>query len=246
MLKASVDGLRYHRVLAENVTRQDTVSLKQDFDYSFVVSYGEFQDSDYEVVDKNSCLINLSGDIDSIFSTFKATCRNEIRRTEKIAGLSFHDKVEDFDGIYSFHRECEEQRDWYPIPREELRNSIVFYSAYRGIPISGMSCYSSGTRLRVGRIFSRRRADHFENLQPIVFSGAARRIVFELCKFGKERGFLTLDLGGIDIADSTKSGITQFKMSFSGEAVPVKIGRFTKSTYFEKLPRLRELGVDLT
>lgn len=246
MLEALVHGLLYHRMLAENVTLQDTISLKRDFDYSFVVSYGEFQDSEYQVVDKNSYLLDVSRDIDSIFSTFNSTCRNEIRRTEKITELSFHDKVEDFDTIYSFHRESERERNWYPVPEDELRNSIVFYAAYKGIPISGMSCYSSRTRLRVGRIFSRRRANSLEALQPIVFSGAARRIVFELCKFAKNHGLVTLDLGGIDVADTAKSGLTKFKMSFNGAVVPVKIGRFTKPTCIEKLPHLRELGVDLT
>jgi hypothetical protein len=132
------------------------------------------------------------------------------------------------------------------LPEEELKNSLLFFVSHRGIPISGMSCYSSEKRLRVGRIFSRRRAAGLDNLERIVFSGAARRIVYELCKFGVKGRFSTLDLGGVDFADPLKVGITNFKLSFGGAIVPVKIGRYSKPAFEEKLPMLKAMGLDIT
>ena len=81
-----------------------------------------------------------------------------------------------------------------------------------------------------------------------MFGVAARKIVYEFCVFGVENNFDSLDLGGIDVTSDQKSGITDFKLSFSNNIVPVKIGRFVKApdSYLKIQTELSSSGLDLT
>ena len=249
MLQASVLGLKYHRVLAEKVDRDLTAPLKRDFDYSFVVSYGTFDDDDYEIVAKNSLLIDVSEGLDATFARYRSTSRNEINRTKRAPELSVRFGTEPFDELYGFHAECERERGWYPVPEEELRASIVCSCSWDGKLVAGMSCYRSDTHLRVGRIFSRRRSGEWEKVHQEhrwLFSGASRRVVYELCGYCIENGLRFLDLGGIDVDDPSKAGISKFKQGFGGEIVPVRLGRHSTPAFDEAAPKIREMGLDLT
>ena len=140
MLVASVLGLNYHRLLADNVDQQETEMLKSNYDYSFIVSYGGFDDADYDVVQKKSVIIDLSGGVDKVISAFSSSCRNQVHKTDRIAGLQFHSAYDDFDAFYEFYSRCERERNWYPVPPEELKNSLVFFARWEGELISGISC----------------------------------------------------------------------------------------------------------
>lgn len=246
MLIASVLDFKYCRTLTENVDIAFTQSLKENFDYSFVVSYGDFYDPDFQVISKNSSIIQLEGGVDAMLEKCNPTCRNEIRRAYRMPELNFHIANEERSAAYNLHQESEAERNWFPIPPDEFQNSLVVYMTYQGDPIAGMTCYSSDKRLRIGRIFSRRQAKQWSNVQKIVFSASARRIVHELSKIGIERGFKTLDLGGIDLDDPQKAGITQFKLSFGGEILPVIIGRFEKPHFTARKPDFLKMGLDVT
>lgn len=247
MLKVKLPYITYHRVLAENVTPEYTVTLKKD-DYSFIVSYGDFSDNDYQVTDKNSCMINLERDIEQVLAGFSPTSRNEVRRADKISELKFHSSLNDFDfdEYYKFHTSCEHDRDWFPVPPEELKQSLVFSATHNGLPIAGMSCYTHGNRIRVGRIYSNKRSKQSEILTNLVYGVASKRIVFEICKYGIANNFSTLDLGGVDLNTPEKSGITRFKLSLGGEVVPVKLARYTSSKFAEAEKQIKANGWDLT
>jgi hypothetical protein len=247
LLKVKLPFISYHRILAENVTPEQTVELKKD-DYSFIVSYGGFCDNDYQVTDKNSCLINLEKDIDQVLAGFNPTSRNEVRRAEKITELKFHTTLNDFDfdEYYKFHTSCEHDRNWFPVPPEELKQSIVFSATHNGILIAGMSCYTHENRIRVGRIYSNKRSKQSNILTNLVYGVASKRIVFEICKYGITNNFSTLDLGGVDLNTPEKSGITKFKLSLGGEVVPVKLARFTSSKFVEAEKQIKANGWDLT
>lgn len=246
MLIAQVLGLKYHRSIKERVNSDVTYALKNEYDYSFIVCMGEFIDGDYEVVDKTSCIIDLGSGVDKIQSGFNATGRNELRRSERIDGLRFYGGCEEFDSYYKFYAECEHARGWLPVPRDELRNSMLFTADYHGVPISGMSCYEEGKRLRIGRIYSTRRSKGCESLNNTVYGCAARRIVIEICKYGIEHGYETLDLGGIDLKDKNKSSIGQFKLSLGGRVADVKIGRHMKESFRTRMEEIKERGLDIT
>lgn len=245
MLQAEILDLKYQRLLTANATRQLTSGLKADFDYSFVVSYGSFEDEEYTMVEKNALLIDLSQKTEDILSNFSATTRNEIRRFDKIKELEFHNSISDRDDFFQFYKNCESDRNWHPVPKSELDNSKVLYVTYNGIPISGMSAYSHCEFMRIGRIFSLRRS--FNVPQPnLIFGCAAKRIVFEFIQYAKYNGFKSLDLGGVDLINKQKSGITKFKLSFGGEIVPVIIGRHEKSEFTARKVEIRKMGYDIT
>ena len=247
MLKVELPYITYHRVLAENVTPEYTVELKKD-DYSFIVSYGDFSDKDYQVTAKNSCIINLKKDIEQVLAGFSPTSRNEVRRADNIHELEFHSSLKNFvfDEYYKFHSSCEHDRDWFPVPPEELKQSLVFSATHDGVLIAGMSCYTHENRIRVGRIYSNKRSKQSDILTNLVYGVASKRIVFEICKYGIANNFSTLDLGGVDLSAPEKSGITKFKLSLGGEVVPVKLARYTSSKFAEAEKQIKANGWDLT
>ncbi|MFZ6012423.1 MAG: hypothetical protein ACOYXT_18915 [Bacteroidota bacterium] len=246
MLTAEVLGLTYHRIILESATADVTQELKDRYDYSFVVSMGLFSDPDYEVLQKKSCMIDLTQDLDKIIGNFNSTSRNEYRRSERTEGLVFQTSYEDFEKYYTFYAACENDRGWYPVPPDELKNSFVFSASYHQEFISGMSCYAHEKRLRVSRIYSLKRSNQSAALNNTLYGSAAKRIVVEICKFGIERGYHTLDLGGVDLSDQVKSGITQFKLSLGGEVADVKLGRYMKQGFKDALPEIKNKGWDIT
>lgn len=248
MLTVELPEFRYHRLIAENLDTSTTMALKNNFDYSFVVCYGSISDPDYEITKKNACLFDLTKGLDYVFSKFNATSRNEVRRSEKISELSFYSNINDFnfDEYYYFHQKCEHDRNWYPVPPEELKNSLIFTATYNGMFISGMSCYEHGERIRVGRIYSSKRSMQSDILNNVVYGCASKRIVYEICKYAIQKNFKTLDLGGIDVIDPLKAGITKFKLSLGGDLVPVKIARWSNEKFRQQEHLIREKGWDLT
>ena len=246
MLAAEVLGLKYHRIIVESVNPSTTAQFKQQFDYSFVVSFGDFSDEDYDVVGKYSCILDLTKGLDHIIAGFSSTSRNEFRRSERTEGLKFMQGYSDFDTYYRFYSACEHDREWLPVPPDELKNSLVFSASFHDEYISGMSCYHHNKRLRVGRIYSTKRSKRSEVLNNTLYGSAAKRIVVEICRYGIEQGFETLDLGGIDPGDQNKFGISQFKMSLGGVPTPVKLGRFMKESFRSELEAIKNCGWDIT
>ena len=247
MLEASVIGLKYHRLLYDEHMEISIDVLPEQFDYSFIVAYSNFNHPRYQVIPKKSCMIDLSDGIESTFSKFHATTRNEIRRSDKIDGLKFvFGYQNDFDTFYQFHKTCEEERGWYPTPPDEIRNSLLFAATYDGELISGISCYSNNSRIRVGRIFSRKRGKMSERLNNLVYGCAAKRIVFNICEYAINHGIQQLDLGGIDLVDPLKAGIAKFKLSFGSTEEPVLLARYASPLFLSKEQDIRAAGLDLT
>lgn len=247
MLEVKSKKLNYHRSLLNEVNINDTKVFKNNYDYSFVISYSSFKDEEYVIQEKNAMLIDLTKDLDTIFSNFASTNRNQIRRSEKLDGLKFHYNIADFDRFYDFYTCCEHDRNWLPIPKEEIYSSKIIYATYNDVPISGMTSYIDGQFMRLGRIFSLKRSIIME--QPnLIYGSASKRIVFDFCKMAKELGLVSLDLGGVDLNTTEKSGITDFKMSFGGNLIPAIIGRYTKpeNSYVNFVNDFKSIGLDLT
>ena len=244
MLEVTVDNFKYHRILLDNVTHGDTKVLKDNYDYSFVISYGDFNDNEYEIVEKKAAIIELSIGIDKLFYDFSSTCRKHIRRTKKIPEFNFTMEIDDFSLFYEFYKRCELERGWYPVPINELKNSIIFTCKYEGQYICGISAYIDDKKIRLGRIFTKRKSNM--EIPTKYFSWGSRRIVYEFCQYGINRKYQLLDLGGIDLDDNRKSGIKDFKLSFGSKVVPVNIGRYIKPGSEAKKLQLEESGYDIT
>ena len=244
MLKVQLENFNYHRLLKDNVSSNDLKEYKNEFDYSFVISYNNFIDEEYDIINKKSALIDLSKPIDMIFKNFKSTCRKHIRRTFNRQEFEVINNIDDFESLYSFYKSCEMDRNWYPIPEDEIKNSHVMICKFNGIYCSGITAYSHKKKIRLGRIFSGRKSKI--NIEKKFFSWALRRLVYEYCIYGRENGFETLDLGGIDLTDEKKKGITLFKKSFSPEIIPVKIGRYMKKDLYDIKLKIEKSGYDIT
>ena len=247
MLSIEHNKIKYHRILADNFYEDKNVELLKNFNYSFVISYGDFDSKSYEIVDKYAVLIKLDKGIDYILSKFRATVRNEIRRFDKLDELTLHKSIGNKEKFYEFYSECENSRGWKPVPKNEIFNSIVYYVSHNGVPISGISAYECENKIRVGRIFSLRNTTSIDK-SNLIFGVAAKKLIYEFCLYSIENNYKYLDLGGIDLKSDLKSGITAFKLSFSDEIVPVKIGRYVASpnTYKEIQEEFFNMGLDLT
>ena len=244
MLKVKLENFNYHRLLKDNVSSTDLIEYKNEFDYSFVISYNNFIDEEYDIIKKESALIDLSKPIDMIFKNFKSTCRKHIRRTFNRQEFQVIKNIDEFESLYSFYKSCEMDRNWYPIPEDEIKNSHVMICKFNGIYCSGITAYSHKKKIRLGRLFSGRKSKI--NIEKNFFSWALRRLVYEYCIYGQENGFETLDLGGIDLTDEKKEGITLFKKSFSPEIIPVKIGRYIKKDFYDIKLKIEKSGYDIT
>ncbi len=246
MLRVSLPELSYCRVLAENPDQIILNKLKQANEYVFVVGYENWSHPDFEVINKSSAVINLGGDIDNVFQRFHATCRNEIRRTFREDQLEFVKEISDWEAFYAFHKQCEQERNWIPAPREELQNSLAFGVKYDGHWIAGMTCYHDEDLMRIGRIFSRRKSDDLADYPGVIFSAASRRIIYEYCQWGIANGKKFLDMGGVDPDDPTKKGITKFKMYFGSEIRPTYLGRYESPLFTSAKNTLSEQKIDIT
>lgn len=247
MLSIEHGKIKYHRIVTDNFYEDKNEELLKNFNYSFVISYGDFETKSYDVIDKSAVIIELDKGIDSVFSKFNATARKHTRRFDKLDELSFHKVISDKIDFYKFYTECEYSRGWKPIPKEEIFNSIIYYVCHKGIPISGISAYTCENKIRLGRIFSLRNTSVIDKAS-LIFGVAAKKIIYEFCVYGVEKKFDSLDLGGIDLTSAQKSGINDFKLSFSDNILPVKIGRFVKApdSYSKIQKELSSSGLDLT
>lgn len=247
MLKAEILGLKYHRVLANSVTPEFTAPLKADYDYSFIVSYdGVFNDADYQVLDKNACVIDVTQTEEEVISGFNATSRNELRRTYRTEGLEFHFGYTDFDKYYEFYKTSEHARGWFPVPENELDNCLLFTATFDGEYISGMSCYTGADTIRVSRIYSNKKINTNPAVTGTIYGAAAKRIVLDITNYARQNGYKQIDLGGVDLESPSKAGISNFKLSLGGKVIPVKLGRYATSVFDEKEPQIREMGYDIT
>ncbi|MDZ4667972.1 MAG: hypothetical protein SGJ00_08815 [bacterium] len=247
MLEVEFEGFKYCRLLSSAINKNKTHELKANFDYAFIVSYdGMIEDSDFQVIDKNACLFDVSLSNEDIVKNFNATGRNEYRRTFRTEGLEFHVGFEDFEKYYDFYKKSEYARNWFPVPQIELENCLLFTATFKEEYISGMSCYLGDETIRVSRIYSTKRINENPKVNGTIYGGAAKRLVIEICDYARNHGFKFVDLGGVDLSGNEKSGISEFKLSLGGKIVPVKIGRFMKPGFIEKQKELLTKGIDIT
>ena len=247
MLSIEHNKIKYHRIITDNFYEDKNEELLKIFNYSFIISYGDFESKSYDVIDKNAVIINLDKGIDFAFSKFSSTSRKNIRRFDKLDELTLHKTIVNKEDFYKFYTECEHSRGWKPVPQDEIFNSIIFYVCHNGIPISGISAYTCENKIRLGRIFSLRNTTSIEKAN-LIFGVAAKKLIHEFCLFSIESNFKYLDLGGIDLNSDLKSGVAAFKLSFSDIIVPVKIGRFVKApdSYSKMQKGFSSNGLDLT
>ena len=183
------------------------------------------------MIQKQSAVVPIFWDAEEQLKHYNSTCRNEVRRSFREEKLSVEINPSSREELFEFHKKCEIQRGWIPLPPEELSASLVIVVRYGGELIAGMSAYWGEQVLRVGRIFSLRRSEKYQNVQPVIFSAASRRVVHELTRWAAEHSIKWLDLGGVDLKDEKKKGIAKFKMSFGSEIRSTYLGRYQGASF---------------
>lgn len=238
--------LKYQRINKNSFSDTEIITYAENFDYSFLVSYTPLQTNIKDVLYKESAVIEILNDDELQLLTYRPTCRNEIRRSFKTTELQVEINATPLTELYDFHKTCENERNWKPVPIEELQSSLIFCIRFNQILIAGISAYGTDDYLRIGRIFSRRRSNDLSEIPAIIFSIASRRLIHEITRYCYTNQFKFLDLGGIDSNDPSKKGITDFKLSFGSVIKPVYLGRLFGKNYTELQNYIISNQLDLT
>ncbi len=245
MFEVSFLGFKYtRRILSEELSEQKIQELKNAFSYIQLGSYKSLSLPGFTELTKKAVIIDLAPDIQQIFSTFKDNTRNEINRTYKIDGLRFVSLDANFNALHVLHRNFDLQRGWMPAPKAELKKSLIFTAYLNDKPISVITCFNNDTTLRILELFSARYNTNEKEYTAIV-GYATRRLVYEVCKFGKEHGFSTFDLGGINLDDPAKAGVAKFKQSFGGTITDVYFYLYTTPAFavLKKIVKLFKIDI---
>ena len=219
----SICGLKYIRFILERTDWAGIGRLKKRYSYIFFYVFEKQGEElkDFSFVKKNTPLIDLTQGTEVAFKRFRKNTRNEIRKTERIKGLSFRNLDNNFGKSYRFYKKIKRKDGVSPDLKMEF-NGCLFFNAYLdGKIIVSVSCYDdSKETLRLKHIVSLRKKEFFDGR---IAGYATRRIIWEICKYGAKCDYKTVDLGGINFGEPDKEGIRLFKESFGGLVAPVYI-----------------------
>ncbi|MDP2812695.1 MAG: hypothetical protein Q8O32_03310 [bacterium] len=188
--------------------------------YSRVIvsSYNKLDLEGFSLKIKTTALIDLDQDLETIFSKFSDTTRNEIRKTYKNQGLSFQFLKSISEEVHQLYKEFEYLQGRVPVGKKNLKNCLFFGAYYNNELISGIYVMALGKYLRIRSIFSRRlKLEDKEKIK--VISNASRRIVWEIVQWGRKNSYQCLDLASVNFKNPKTANITKFKMSFAGRVV---------------------------
>lgn len=189
--------------------------------YSSIValSYNKLDIPNTQLYSKPTLLIDLKKSENEIFYTFNDTTRNEIRKTEKNVELNFDNCCNIDKKSYELYKIFEYSQKRVPVSFSDLKEVIFFGANFKNELISGIYVIKSYPYLRIRSIFSKRlEADDKELYKMIGYS--TRRIVWNICLWGKQNGFVSLDMASVNINNPKTESIARFKMSFGKDLVP--------------------------
>lgn len=234
-------GFRYFRGVYEALSYTNIDAIYEEIDYGYFASYSPIRSLGsvkLGLQDKTSAVCRVLVDDSVQMTSFSATSRNEVRRTLRDDEYDVVVSPQFSMEFWDFYAACEAERGWMPAPKEELLASEVVAVRFQGKFMAGMAFYEGDTSLRVTKIFSRRKSSNFPHLSQSVFSACSKRTILELLKIARSKGLQRVDLGGIDMTDPAKIGISKFKLSMGAEPVPVYLYSYRGSRF----PELREMA----
>lgn len=150
---------------------------------------------------------------EELFMQMSETTRNEIRRTFKMPELRFAVPDSQRDKIYALYKAFEVSGKRLVRSLAYFKKSIFAGAYHNDELIAAIILYDAKPVLRINAIVSRR--GEGQDVRKLV-SFATRRLIYELCRFGRDHEYTEFDLGGVNLSTSTKAGIAAFKMSFGG------------------------------
>jgi hypothetical protein len=229
--------LRSVRILyqGENLAR-----LADNYDYATVISYQSLNLKDQGFTEKRKSIANIYLDrpIGEVFNGFSVSTRNEIHKTEKMPELTFIANDNASDESYRLYSEFERWQGRTPWKKNSFWGTLLFNAYWRGIIIATIACYDLHPYLQIKSISSNRmEADNKEFYK--IISIASRRLVYEICKYGKEEGYTFVGLGSVSEATPQKAGVAKFK-KFFGPAIENEYTYTYQSARFRFFDNLRK------
>lgn len=171
------------------------------------------------VKQKKTIIVPLGGNMNTLFQSFRRDTRNEIRHTFHDDRFSFVRNDANISGVYALYTAFERAQGRTPFRKSALFDGCKIFSAYYdNTLISSIICYDAFPVLRSRANFSRR-LEATDNGMKRIISRATRRIVYEICRFGHDNNYRYFDHGSVNLTDSAKRGIANFKSGFGGEVV---------------------------
>jgi len=239
----SIFGLKYLRALIAKADPIDIEALTKKYCSVALYTYSPLTMSNFNERKQTIILIDLLQKEEDIFKKFKKNTRNEIRKTENLDELSFAVPDEQVDESYTFYKKIKRADTVIPDLKREFKGCLFFNAYYNNRLIASVSCYDTGTILRLKHVVSARKERGFESK---IAGYATRRLIWELCLYGKKRGFHTLDLAGANFLDPTKRTIADFKKSFGGTITEGYIYRYETPFFrlFKKILHVAGMNIN--
>ena len=141
----------------------------------------------FSTKEKPTVVIDLTRSEEEIFTSMSYENRHKIRKSEQDGNLAFKAGDSDFEKAYALYLSFEKARGSRPFPRSYFSKSVLFSCSIAGEMIAAIFVDMSKPHLRVRYIFSKRLGvGDKEEYRRINI--ASRRLVWEVCKWGKSNG----------------------------------------------------------
>ena len=242
VIKKNKFFLKLIEIVLDDQAGRDAIENRKKYDHINIVSYDQVNvPEDFKVKKKQSVRIDLSDGMENVFNDFDKTCKKHIKRTFKMDNLSFKMLDQDFNKTYAAYVDFEKANKRTPFAKTSLQDLYLF-NAYDGDEvISAILCYKTFPSLKAHTIFSKRLAKMDKDKYKMI-SYATRRLVYEICRYAIENNYTQLDLGSVNFTDSSKSGITNFKMTFK-PAIADEYHYIYQSPKFKLVNRIRKIFI---
>jgi len=191
---------------------------------------------------KTTAVIDLTPPLEDIFQKFHKTTRNEINRSGRTPSLHFVSDDKNKKVAYKMYSDFEYSQNRVPMPRSLFSKYLLFGAYSKNKLISAVTLSPALPYLRIRSIFSQRlAASNSEERKNVSFS--SRRLIWEICCWGKAKNFKSLDLASVNFNNPKTANITRFKMSFGGKVINEYTYLYKTSTFllFERLARLKNV-----
>lgn len=189
------------------------IAKSREYSSILVLSYHKLNLPGFIMSSKPTLLINLERGEEEIFRDFNDTTRNEIRKTQNMDKLSIIEKEAPDDISYNLYQQFEYSQGRVPVTRQTVAHSMFWGAYFNSELISGIYVTRSSPYLRIRSIFSQRLSVESRERYKLI-GYATRRLVWEICLWGKDNNFTSLDLASVNIHNPNTESIAKFKMSF--------------------------------
>lgn len=230
------------RVLYQNENLKELLN-KNKYDFITVISYNKLglEKEGYSLKHKKIANIALNGTTGEILERFSRRTKQEIMATYKINKFEVRIPDLNFKETYKLYKNFERAQGRKPWRKESFDRVINFNAYYRGELIASVPCYNLAPYLQVRAIFSKRLTNGNENKEIYKLIGSAtRRLIFEICKYGKENSYRFVGLGSVNYSTLQKANVANFKMFFGSELGDEYTYTY-KSSKFLVLEKIRKL-----